>query len=156
MGIIINRLTVTFIAIFATFHVAFAKLYLEITPLNSDPVIFNVSDNLKVSVENDYFVFSDENHNTSIGIGDVKSFKYFETGTTEISDVLVTPTVSMEGSMIKIYGVSETERCRIISVSGRTVLNVIGSPVIEIPLSRLNPGAYILTLGSRVALKFYC
>lgn len=151
----LNRLTATCIAVFATFRVAFAKLNLQITPYDSEPVVFTVSDRLKLSVDNDCFIISDEAAEASIKIGDIKNFKYISSETTGIHNVSSVPTVSVDGTTIKIQGVSSSETCRILSVSGSVILSAQGGTDMEIPLSRLHPGAYILTIDTRVILKFF-
>lgn len=151
----LNRLTATCIAIFATFCVAFANMNLQITTYDSDPVVFKVSDRLKLCVDNDCFLISDEAGRVSIKIGDIKNFKYISSETTGIDDVSAVPTVSVDGSTIKIQGVSTSETCRILSVSGSVILSAQGGTDTEIPLSRLHPGAYILTIGTQIILKFF-
>lgn len=129
-----------------------AKMNLQITLCNGQPIYFEVNDNLKASVEGENLIFTDGDSAIPLRINDVRHFKYVDLSTSGLAEsAALTIKVAYNGESLSIIGSKPGDKFKIYNLSGMVIIDTESN---VIPLNGLLPGTYILTVGNLFNFKF--
>lgn len=132
-----------------------AKHHLQVFTSSKDPILIEVSDNLIMTVAEDKLIFSDTEQQTSISIDDLKTFNYIDLSTSSHNALAVDQlTLTFDRNTIYFSNAPENKTCKVIDLSGKTILEYPSEMFFSIDISRLAHGVYIISLDGTPIFKF--